>query len=219
MSAAIRRTGSGTSVSAPVHVGRPCKKLEGPRGARDSVVGISDSTANSKAHLSEGYQRCCALLTLSTCPHVDFNIFDRVPSFFPPLAYSSASQNPQCPTLDQCLTRKPPGPKRSPGTCPIRSKGSTHSSHRLSFVLLPSAPSLISPPTLIMLALTSPISSLHSTYEYSSAFAPGVQFALDLTDNNAAMSEKGEFVFSGAQEDAATLRALTEGSSPFTLQG
>ena len=67
-----------------------------------------------------------------------------------------------------------------------------------------------------MLALTSPINNnLHSTY--SSGLAPGVQFALDLTDNNAGMSEQEGFLFSRAQ-DNATLRPLAENSSPFSYQ-
>lgn len=68
---------------------------------------------------------------------------------------------------------------------------------------------------LIMLALTSPISSLHPTY--SSGLAPGVRFALDLTDNNVGMSEREDFYFSGPQ-DTTTLRPLAETSSPFAFQ-
>ncbi|KIW72243.1 hypothetical protein, variant [Phialophora macrospora] len=66
-----------------------------------------------------------------------------------------------------------------------------------------------------MLALSSPISSLHPTY--SSALAPGVRFALDLTDNNAGMSGKEDFLFSGPQ-DTATLRPPADSSSPFAFQ-
>ncbi|OCT46867.1 hypothetical protein CLCR_02198 [Cladophialophora carrionii] len=64
-----------------------------------------------------------------------------------------------------------------------------------------------------MLALSSPISSLHPTY--SSGLAPGVRFALDLTDNGGAgMSGKDDFLFSGPQ-DTATLRPPADASAPF----
>lgn len=66
-----------------------------------------------------------------------------------------------------------------------------------------------------MLALTSPISNLHSTY--SLGIAPGVQFALDLTDNNAGMSEQEEYSFSRPQ-DTAALRPVGENLSPFIFQ-
>ncbi|EXJ65160.1 hypothetical protein A1O7_01500 [Cladophialophora yegresii CBS 114405] len=65
-----------------------------------------------------------------------------------------------------------------------------------------------------MLAL-SPISSLHPTY--SSGLAPGVRFALDLTDNSAGMSGKEDFLFSGPQ-DTATLRPPADASAPFGFQ-
>ncbi|KIX00505.1 uncharacterized protein Z518_10645 [Rhinocladiella mackenziei CBS 650.93] len=67
-----------------------------------------------------------------------------------------------------------------------------------------------------MLALTSPISSLHSTYP-SSGLAPGVQFALDLTDNNAGMTEQEDFLFS-RPPDTANLMPLAESPSPFSVQ-
>lgn len=66
-----------------------------------------------------------------------------------------------------------------------------------------------------MLALTSPISNLHTSY--SSGLAPGVQFALDLTDNSMGMSDHEEFLMS-RPPDTATLRPVVDSSSPFSLQ-
>lgn len=65
-----------------------------------------------------------------------------------------------------------------------------------------------------MLALRSPINNLHSTY--SSGLAPGVQFALDLTDSNAGMSEQENYLLSRPQ-DTATLTPLAGNTSPFAL--
>ncbi|OAP62232.1 hypothetical protein AYL99_04435 [Fonsecaea erecta] len=66
-----------------------------------------------------------------------------------------------------------------------------------------------------MLALTPPISNLQSTY--SSGVAPGIQFALDLTDNTAAMSEKEDFLLSRQQQDTAISRSLADPSAPFAF--
>lgn len=66
-----------------------------------------------------------------------------------------------------------------------------------------------------MLALTSPISNLHSSY--SAGLAPGVQFALDLTDTNMGMSDHEDFLLS-RPPDTATLRPVVGSSSPFSLQ-
>jgi hypothetical protein len=66
-----------------------------------------------------------------------------------------------------------------------------------------------------MLALTSPISNLQSLY--SPEFKPGVQFALDLTENNGAMTERESFLPPRTHE-TSVLNPLTENASAFSFQ-
>ncbi|KAJ9627584.1 hypothetical protein H2204_009623 [Knufia peltigerae] len=66
-----------------------------------------------------------------------------------------------------------------------------------------------------MLALTSPINNIPSTY--TSGFAPGNRFALDLTDGNVGMSEFEDLHYS-KPGDTASSRQLANGSSSFAFQ-
>jgi hypothetical protein len=145
-------------------------------------------------------------------PHDEFIIIYGIPLFRCFLfATKSGSKTNAQPSLSAlCNSSRQPIDLPSP----ITAGGNTHSSFffRLFPVLFPAAHHLV---FLIMLALSSPISNLHS--KYSSGLAPGVQFALDLTDNTMGMSEKEAFLFS-APQDTATLRPLAEGSSPFGFQ-
>ncbi|KAI1622476.1 hypothetical protein EDD37DRAFT_683234 [Exophiala viscosa] len=59
-----------------------------------------------------------------------------------------------------------------------------------------------------MLALTSPISNLHPTYH--SGLAPGIRFALDLTDNHAGMSGQEDFFSSKPGDVSSSARTATE---------
>ncbi|KAK4947807.1 hypothetical protein LTR10_013315 [Elasticomyces elasticus] len=64
-----------------------------------------------------------------------------------------------------------------------------------------------------MLALPSPISNLHP---YHSGLAPGIQFALDLTDNHAGMSGQEDFFSSKPGDVSSSARTATE--YPFQRQ-
>lgn len=66
-----------------------------------------------------------------------------------------------------------------------------------------------------MLALTSPINNIPSTY--TSGFAPGNRFARDLTDGNVGMSEFEDLHYS-KPGDTASSRQLANGSSSFAFQ-
>ncbi|KAK5330217.1 hypothetical protein LTR93_001806 [Exophiala xenobiotica] len=65
-----------------------------------------------------------------------------------------------------------------------------------------------------MLALTSPINTLHSSY--SSGVASGIQFALDLTDGNVGMSEHEEFLLSNPGNTALS-RPPADSPSSFSF--
>lgn len=67
-----------------------------------------------------------------------------------------------------------------------------------------------------MLALTSPVSTLHSSYP--PGFGPGVQFALDLTDSAITMADNDDRLLATSHNPAA-LRSNPPGASPFVPQG
>lgn len=66
-----------------------------------------------------------------------------------------------------------------------------------------------------MLALTAPINNLQSTL--SPGLAPGIQFALDLTDSNVGMPDREPFVLSQPGE-GLSLGRLAGSPPPYSFQ-